>query len=239
MSFFIGTSGFSYDPWKGPFYPEDIKKTAMLSFYASRFNTVEINNTFYRMPTPKLLEGWGSQVPDTFRFVIKTPQRITHIGRLKEVEKDAQFFFETLKVLDGKLGPVLVQLPPNLKVDLDRLNRFLDLVPADRKIAFEFGNVSWNCDEVFALLRGFGRAALVLVDDEKERGDSVAHVRASGITAFGYARLRKAEYGSKELATWQKTLRELSSEPWVFFKHEDEGKGPAFGLALQKLFEKQ
>jgi uncharacterized protein YecE (DUF72 family) len=229
-AYYIGTSGFSYDPWKGVFYPEKIKKDAMLTFYANVFNTVEINNTFYRMPTETLLAGWQTQVPAGFRFAIKTPQRITHIGRLKEVQDPSARFFEVKKVLGEQNGPTLVQLPPNMKIDLDRLSAFLALVPEHERLVFEFGNASWLEAETYAVLRAFGRACLCVVDDEKDRATLVS------LGDFAYARLRREVYSDAELEDWTARLREIGTkEQWLFFKHEDAGTGPKLAQRMQSI----
>ena len=172
----IGTSGFSYKEWKGSFYPEDLPASAMLSFYASRFPTVEINNTFYRMPTASVLSSWAEQVPDGFTFALKASQRITHRARLKDAGDSVEFFFRVATTLGDRLGPVLFQLPPNLKKDLPRLSDFLRLLPAGSRSAFEFRHVSWFEDHVFDALRAAG-AALCVAEDEA-RGPIFARAMA-------------------------------------------------------------
>ena len=149
---FAGASGFSYKPWKGPFYPEGLPDAEMLGYYAARLPAVEINNTFYRLPKAKMLEDWAAQTPDGFRFVLKASRRITHMQRLKDVGELVGYLFETAGALGPKLGPLLFQLPPHLKKDLDRLRTFLELVPADRRVALEFRNASWFEDDVFEAL---------------------------------------------------------------------------------------
>src|SRR5512135_469205 len=153
-----GTSGFSYKEWKGSFYPEDLPAPRMLAYYAERLPAVEINNTFYRMPKPALLEGWAAEVPPEFRFVLKASQRITHFKRLKEAGDDVAYFFGVAAVLGERLGPALFQLPPNLKKDLPRLEAFLETIPQDRRPAFEFRHASWFEDDVFEALRRKGAA---------------------------------------------------------------------------------
>src|SRR5688500_9578709 len=158
LRLFAGASGFSYKPWKGPFYPVDLPDAEMLSYYAARLPAVEINNTFYRLPKAKVLEDWAAQTPDGFRFVLKASRRITHMQRLKEVDELVAYLFETAGTLGPRLGPLLFQLPPHLKKDLDRLRTFLDLVPADRRVALEFRNASWFHDEVLEALRAHDAA---------------------------------------------------------------------------------
>lgn len=227
MRVLVGTSGYSYKPWKGNFYPEDLKDADMLRFYSSRFPTVEINNTFYRMPTKPLIERWAGEVADGFTFVLKAPQRITHQRRLANAADDVAFLFETAAVLGPKLGPVLFQTPPFLKKDAPRLREFLALLPAGQRAAFEFRHPSWFDDEVLEALRA--RDAALCEADTDEEAISTLRPTAS----WGYLRLRRAEYLDAEIAAWAGRIR---SQPWteafVFFKHEDEGKGPALAAKL-------
>ena len=223
MRVFTGTSGYSYKEWKGRFYPEKMKDADMLGYYAGRFPSVEINNTFYRMPAPDMLRKWGEQTPESFTFVLKAPQRITHHRRLASVNEDVAYFLETARALGPKLGPVLFQLPPYMKKDLDRLEAFLDLLPPDPPAAFEFRHASWFDDEVREALRARG-AAMCLADTDEEPLTEVT------VTApWGYLRLRRLAYSEADLAAWADRVR---SQPWerafVFFKHEDEARGPEF-----------
>ena len=149
-----GASGFAYKPWKGPFYPAGLPDAGMLAFYAARLPAVEINNTFYRLPKADVLAGWAEQTPESFRFVLKASRRITHIQRLKEVGELVDYLFQTAATLGDRLGPLLFQLPPHMKKDLDRLRVFLERVPKGRRVALEFRNASWFEDDVFELLRG-------------------------------------------------------------------------------------
>ena len=173
LRLFAGASGFSYKPWKGPFYPADLPDAEMLGYYAARLPAVEINNTFYRLPKATVLEDWAAQTPDGFRFVLKASRRITHIQRLKDVGELVAYLFKTAGTLGAKLGPLLFQLPPHLKKDLDRLRAFLDLVPADRRVALEFRNASWFEDDVFEALRAHDAALCVAETepDDKEAGE--------------------------------------------------------------------
>src|SRR5258708_507301 len=138
MQIRIGTSGYSYKEWKGSFYPEDLPASGMLAYYAERFSTVEINNTFYRMPTEALVAGWADGTPESFSFVLKAPQRITHMLRLKNVADTVARFLKVAAELGKKQGPLLFQLPPNFKKDTPRLVDFLELVPRTVRAAFEF-----------------------------------------------------------------------------------------------------
>jgi uncharacterized protein YecE (DUF72 family) len=225
----VGTSGYSYKEWKGRFYPEDLPAAQMLRFYAERFPTVEINNTFYRMPEEKTLEQWKSQVPDAFRFVLKAPQRITHKKRLADVADDVQYLLRTAEVLGESLGPMLFQLPPYFRKDLARLRDFLSLVPRGR-VALEFRHVSWFDDEVLEALRG--RAAALCNAQTDETTDREIRSTAD----WGYLRLRKTDYSDEELRDWSERLRTQPwSEAYVFFKHEDEAKGPQFAARFASL----
>ena len=227
MHVFTGTSGYSYKEWKGRFYPEKMKEADMLAHYAGRFPTVEINNTFYRMPAPEMLRKWGEQTPESFTFVLKAPQRITHHRRLAAAEDDVAYFFDTAKALGPKLGPVLFQLPPYMKKDLDRLKAFLDLLPPDPPAAFEFRHASWFDDEVREALRARG-AALCLADTDEEPLTDIA------VTApWGYLRLRRLAYSEADIAAWADRVRAQSwDRAFVFFKHEDEARGPEFAATF-------
>jgi len=226
----IGTSGFSYDEWKGNFYPEKMAAKDMLRYYAERFPTVEINNTFYRMPKEDLFQGWMGQVPESFAFVIKAPQKITHIARLKECEDLLRRLFNVTAVLGARLGPLLFQLPPNFKKDVPRLEAFFAAMPERRRVAFEFRNASWFDDETFEALRKQG-AALCVADTGEE---PVAPLVPT--TDWGYLRLRRENFSDAELKEWAKRI---GGQPWsdayVFLKHEEEGKGPKLAAKLMKF----
>ena len=223
MRIHVGTSGFSYPAWKGAFYPTDLPARRMLSFYAQRFGSCEINSTFYRMPKGDALAKWLAEVPEGFSFVLKASQQITHRKRLKEADEPTRYFFEQASALGARLGPVLVQLPPNLKKDLPRLEAFLALVPEGRRVALEFRHASWQDDDVRAALAGRSAALATVESDDDGATPLVATAR------FGYLRLRRTEYTPGELAGW---LERVRAQPWdeafVFFKHEDEARGPAF-----------
>jgi len=167
MNFYVGTSGYSYKEWKGTFYPDDLAGKEMLRFYGERFRSVEINNTFYRMPKASVLEEWAAEVPADFKFVLKASQRITHKQRLKDTGDSVSYLLEVAGVLKERLGPLLFQLPPFLKKDAPRLREFLALLPTGRRAAFEFRHQSWFDDEVFSLLRD-RRAALCIAEAEND-----------------------------------------------------------------------
>lgn len=222
MRVLVGTSGYNFPEWKGSFYPAKLPATQMLPYYAERLSTVEINYTFYRMPNAKTVAGWGQAVPDGFTFVLKAPQRITHIGRLKDVDDPLRYFTETIRPLGPKLGPVLVQLPPNFKQDLARLKDFLTLFPADLQCAWEFRHPSWFDDATYEALRT-ANAALCIADTE------AGHTPLEATADFGYFRLRDEAYTKKQLGQWAGTVRSLGQSwgrAFVFFKHEEAGLGP-------------
>jgi uncharacterized protein YecE (DUF72 family) len=226
----VGTSGYSYKEWRGKFYPERFPAKEMLRFYASRFAAVEINNTFYRLPSEVLLQSWAEQVPSNFRFVLKAPRRITHIKRLKDSEAEIEYLFRTAAALKDCEGAVLFQLPPNLLKDIERLRSFLSLLPDDRNVAFEFRHPSWFDDQVFDCLRMRNIALCVADTDETE------HCKSVSTATWGYFRLRRRHYTAEELRQWKERIR---SQPWdhayVFFKHEDEAKGPKFAKEFLDL----
>jgi uncharacterized protein YecE (DUF72 family) len=225
MNVIVGTSGYSYKEWKGSFYPDDLPASKMLSFYASHFQAVEINNTFYRMPAATMLEKWAAEVGDGFVFVLKAPQRITHQKRLAGTEDDVRHLFEVAEALGSKLGPVLFQLPPYTRKDAGKLRDFIASLPRDRRIAFEFRHDSWFDEEIYGVLRD--RDAALCLSDTDESGDPEQLLIPTA--SWGYLRLRRTEYPGDALADWAARVeRQAWQSAFVFFKHEDEGKGPAF-----------
>ncbi len=230
MNLLVGTSGFSYKEWKGSFYPKDLPDKQMLHYYAERFATVEINNTFYRMPSESVLTGWAGEVPAAFSFVLKAPQRITHRERLKESGDSVAYFLKVSAVLGERLGPLLFQLPPNLRKDVPRLRDFLDLLPRERRTAFEFRHASWFDDEVYDALRGHGAALCIAEADDDLEVPFVA------TAPWGYLRLRRPDYGDEELRAWAERLKQQDwNDVYLFFKHEDEGKGPKLAARFLEL----
>jgi uncharacterized protein YecE (DUF72 family) len=228
VNLFVGTSGYSYKEWKGSFYPEKIPAKDMLSYYASRLQAVELNNTFYRLPQKSMVESWKSQVPDNFRFSVKASQRITHFKRLKDAASETKFMLETVSALEDRLGVVLFQLPPNMKKDIERLETFLKDLPADTPAAFEFRHPTWFDDDVLALLRSQNRALCVSDTDDMP----ASHIDKTA--DWGYMRLRRGAYSEADLKEWISRMRAQEwTNTFVFFKHEDEGTGPK--LAAQFL----
>jgi uncharacterized protein YecE (DUF72 family) len=230
----VGTSGYNYPEWKGTFYPATLPASKMLAYYVERFPTVEINATFYRMPNAKTLGAWRDAAPGGFSFVLKAPQRITHMARLRDVDQPLAYFCETARVLGARLGPLLFQLPPNLKKAADRLGDVLAKIPPDLRAAFEFRHESWFDEEVYGLLRARNAALCVA---ETEAGATPAVATAD----WGYLRLRAVEYTDADLTRWIATLGRMGAgwrEAFVFFKHEDSGTGPALAARLRALLER-
>jgi uncharacterized protein YecE (DUF72 family) len=229
MQLLAGTSGFAYAEWKGSFYPEELPAREMLAHYAAKLPAVEINNTFYRLPKASVLEGWAAQVPGDFRFSIKASRRITHFGRLAGVESETAYLLETCAKLGPRLGALLFQLPPNLPADLPRLERFLELLPAGTPAAFELRHPSWHTPEIEAVLAA---RACTLVTADTDDDETPAELARGA--SWGYLRLRRTAYDRAALAGW---AQRIAAQGWeralVFFKHEDEGTGPA--LAAQFL----
>ena len=230
MNVRVGTSGYSYAEWKGNFYPEKMAAKDMLHYYAEHFPTVEINNTFYRMPKEDLLSGWAAQVPESFQFVIKASQRITHIRRLKECAEELGYLYRVTATLQARLGPLLFQLPPNFRKDVPRLQGFLDAMPEKRRVAIEFRHASWFDDETFQALRNQGVALCVADTGEEPVVPLVA------TTDWGYLRLRREDFSDADLKDWAKKIR---AQPWnaayVFMKHEEEGRGPKLAARLIEI----
>lgn len=229
MKIHVGASGFGYTEWKGKFYPEKISTRDMLRFYSERFDTVEINNTFYRMPTEGVLNSWAEQVPDDFVFAIKAPQVITHLKRLRNVDEETGYLFRTLSVLGKKLGPVLFQFPKSCHADFTALRDFLELVPGI-SCAFEFRHPSWLDDEILNLLRKRDYS-LCTADTDEDPADEII-----GTASWGYLRLRRSGYTDADLSQWMKRiLAQKWERAFVFFKHEDTAKGPEMAVRFREL----
>ena len=231
MQVLAGTSGYAFKEWKGSFYPLSLKDDGMLGYYATRFPTVEINNTFYRMPKENVLEDWASQVPDTFTFAIKASQRITHFARLKPESKDAlDFMLRNTNLLGGKLGPMLFQLPPNMKKEIERLKVFLDFLPRTRRFAVEFRHSSWFDEDVVEALKAKD-VAMTIIDQDDFSTPPVS------TASWGYVRLHKLDYDAKALGEWAALVKEQPwSEAYVYFKHDEGvGSGPPAVDAFRAL----
>jgi len=231
MTLYVGTSGYSYKEWKGSFYPETISPKDMLTYYASRLHAVELNNTFYRMPQPSMIESWKAQVPKNFRFSVKAPQSITHFRRLNNAGAQTQLMLKTVAALEDRLGAVIFRLPENMKKDLKRLETFLKELPADTPTVFDFRHPMWFDDEVVALLRSQNR--VFCVSDIEELPESYTFKTAD----WGYVRLRRERYTKAELVKWVKRIKAQKwKDTYVFFKHEDEGTGPKLAAQFLELF---
>jgi uncharacterized protein YecE (DUF72 family) len=228
MNVRVGTSGYSYKEWKGPFYPKEVPAKKYLSYYSARLPTVEINNTFYRMPTDKLALSWAAEVPEAFVFALKAPQRITHIAKMKNAQALTDAFVRVARTLGPRLGPLLFQLPPFMRKDVPLLRAFLETLPqgADRpRCAFEFRHASWFDDEVWQALRDH-RASLCVAEGETLESPLVA------TADWGYVRLRRDAYPDEVLAAW---AAKIQAQPWqeafVYLKH-DEGDAPSVAKKL-------
>jgi uncharacterized protein YecE (DUF72 family) len=232
MKVFTGTSGYGYKEWKGKFYPDKISADKMLAFYSGRLPTVEINNTFYRMPTAHVVESWAEQVPAGFVFVIKAPQIITHIKRLKNVKEETRYFFKTIFALGKRLGPVLFQFPGSFREDLPLLEDFLGLIPQKTLCAFLFRSKTWLHEGTYSLLRK-GKFSLGLEDTDE---DPVKDIVSTA--PWGYLRLRRMEYTNAELSAWAKKILDQDwKKAFVFFKHEDDAaaRGPELAVSFKGL----
>ena len=228
MELLAGTSGYSYKEWLGHFYPEKLPAAEMLRYYAERFATVEINNTFYRMPPEAMLTQWLTQVPERFTFTLKAPRRITYDKRLLEVESHVAEFLRRAAILGDRLGVVLFQLPHYLKKDLPRLCAFLELLPAGRRVAFEFRNDTWHGDDVFDALASRG-AMLCVTDTDEGETPFVA------TSDWGYVRLRRTFYDDADLDRWAaKVAAKGLPRTFVYFMHEDEALGTRFAGKLMQ-----
>ncbi|MBA2525360.1 MAG: DUF72 domain-containing protein [Pyrinomonadaceae bacterium] len=230
MTLYVGTSGYSYKEWKGSFYPEKLPAREMLTYYATRLPAVEINNTFYRLPQKSMLENWKEQVPAGFKFSVKASQKITHFKRLKETEEETRYLLETAAALEDRLGPLLFQLPPNMKKDLSRLQSFLGCLPNETKATFEFRHQTWFDDDVLELLSRKNHALCISDTDDLP----VSHIDKTA--DWGYLRLRRINYSEENLAEWFKRVIDQNwNDAFVFFKHEDEGTGPRLAGQFLKL----
>jgi uncharacterized protein YecE (DUF72 family) len=223
VNYFVGTSGYNYPEWRGSFYPEKFPANKMLGYYAERFNTVEVNYTFYRMPNEALLAGWAAGTPEHFLFTLKAPRRITHDSKLKNVADLTQAFCKIGGTLGTKLGILLFQLPPNFKRDDAVFNDFLDTLPDGTRAAFEFRHDSWHDPAVFDALKR-RNLALCIADSEKMSTPVIA------TADYAYLRLRDEGYQAADIERWATTLKELATarDGYVYFKHEEQGKGPEF-----------
>ena len=229
---YLGTSGFAYDGWKhGVFYPEGLKNREMLSYYASRLNSVEINYSFRRFPTEKTLTTWREQTPEEFRFALKANQRITHFRRLADADEDVRDFLERCRVLGDRLGTVLYQCPPSLPYDRGLIEAFVGYLPPHPRATMEFRHPSWR--KARDLLLAQGVAWCVAETDEQDPTPEDLSWEP-----FGYLRLRKTGYSDDELRAWAERIRpalEGGADVFLYFKHEDDGASPRMADRLRSL----
>jgi uncharacterized protein YecE (DUF72 family) len=230
--FFVGTSGWAYPSWKPEFYPEKLAQTKFLTYYASQLNTVEVNLTFRQLLKETTAQKWIEQTPGEFRFGIKAHQVITHIKRLKNADEFVQRFFSTIQPLAqaGKLGPVLFQLPPNMKADPKLLQEFMATLPRGIPVAFEFRHDSWFADDIFSCLKAHNRALCVAETEERVTPDVVT-------ADFCYYRYRKPEYSAEERQAMLRRMHEhLASgrDTYAYFKHEETPQGAIYAVDVLK-----
>jgi uncharacterized protein YecE (DUF72 family) len=239
VKIFIGTSGWHYKHWMGGvFYPAGTKGAEMFQYYARHFNTVEINNSFYRLPTAKTFDTWRESSPPNFQFAVKASRFITHMKKLKDPKSSSEKFFLVAERLEEKLGPILFQLPPRWKLNLDRLAEFLEILPAEHRYTFEFRDDSWHVPEVFKLLRKH-KAALCIHDFEEmkvphEITTDFAYIRFHGPTSAKYA----GEYSTSELRRWADEIaswRNKLSAVYAYFNNDPGGAAVRNAMTLKKL----
>jgi uncharacterized protein YecE (DUF72 family) len=232
MRYLVGTSGYNYPEWRGSFYPEKLPAAKMLGFYADHFNTVEVNYTFYRIPTEALLAGWARGTPDAFTFTLKAPRRITHDSKLQRCEDLTRTLCNAAQTLGTKLGALLFQLPPTCKRDDAVLTSFLELIPEGTRAAFEFRHASWHDDAVFDALKRHN-IALCVADSEKMSTPVIA------TADYAYFRLRDEGYQRADIERWASVVRQqpVGGDAFVYFKHEEQGKGPEFAKLLLGLLQ--
>ncbi len=235
MEFRIGTSGWHYKHWKGPFYPIDLPSSEMLAWYAARFNTVEINNSFYRLPTAEAVTAWKKTVPPDFRFAVKGSRFITHMKKFKDPEPALELFLPRVELLGRKLGPILFQLPPNWPLNLDRLSAFLDALPGRHRYTFEFRNAEWHTEAVYRLLERH-RAAFCIFD----LAGFMTPVRLT--TDFAYVRLHgpggkyQGSYSRQALQEWARKIESWQLKAaWVYFDNDQSGFAAANAATLREL----
>lgn len=225
MTVFVGTSGWQYDDWDGRFYPDEVAKKRWLEHFAERFAGVEVNNTFYRLPKRSTFEAWAERTPDDFVIAPKMSRFLTHVKRLKDPVEPVKRFFEHARGLGRKLGPVLVQLPPNFHAD-DRLDTALGEVPGDVRVAVEFRHGSWFDDEVYAVLSSHD-AALVLADQDSRPAGPIEQT-----AGWAYLRMHAGRadpepcYGRTSLEHWAERLAERwprDADRYVFFNNDTHG----------------
>jgi uncharacterized protein YecE (DUF72 family) len=237
MQVHIGTSGWHYKHWRGPFYPADVPPPKMLGWYAERFDTVEINNSFYKVPTSEALAGWCRQTPPNFCFAVKASRYITHNRKLKESGETVERFLSQITELGKRLGPILFQLPPSWKVNLARLEQFLNYLPPRHHYVFEFRNDSWNSQQVFDLLRRHNAALCMF--------ELAGYQSPMELTAdFAYIRLHgpgnkyQGDYTAAQLRAWANRIESWSKtlkHVFIYFDNDQAGFAAKNALELQNM----
>ncbi|MCA9668314.1 MAG: DUF72 domain-containing protein [Myxococcales bacterium] len=234
MRLHVGTCGYSYKEWKPGFYPPDLRQDAMLAYYSERFDCVEINSTYYRLPRSSVLEQWAATVPPEFRFALKASKRITHDQRLSRADDLVGYLLRTVETLGERLGPLLFQTPESFRCDLPRLVAFLALLPRDRRCTFEFRHASWHDDEVRAALRDRDMALCVTDDLAADAPGELPLVSTAG---WGYLRLMRVDYSDEQLADIARAVHAMPwSDAYVFFKHHTGEEGPRLAASLRAAF---
>jgi uncharacterized protein YecE (DUF72 family) len=233
----IGTSGWHYKHWVGRYYPAKLPSSKMLAWYQQQFDTVELNNTFYRLPPPEAVKEWRESTPPDFRFAVKGSRYLTHMKKLKDPEPGLEKFFSPVELLESKLGPILFQLPPGWDVNPGRLEHFLEVLPRQNRYAFEFRNQTWNHPDVYSLLRRWNAAYCAF--------DLAGYQSPVEITAdFTYVRLHgpggkyQGSYDDEALRRWARWVQSLSAELkaiYVYFDNDDSGYAPADALRLREM----
>lgn len=228
----VGTSGFSYKEWKRIFYPEDLSNPKLLPYYASRFQTVEIDSTFYRMPSAATLEAWRNVTPEDFRFTLKAPQQITHRQRIKVPSDALEYWISVAPGLGSRLAFIQYQLPPFMKCDIDRLKAFLEVLPAQPQASFEFRHPSWFTPEVVELLEHHGR---ILCIHDTDEGCTPMEIT----TNTTCVRLRRSEYSPSEREEWRRRWRDWAAagiDVYAYVKHKDNPNAPLIALEFAEGF---
>ena len=236
---YIGTSGWHYQHWKGPFYPEGLRTSGFLEHYSQHFSTAEVNNSFYRLPEEKTLAGWRDAVPESFIFSVKASRYLTHMKKLKDPQEPLKRLLDKVITLEDKLGPILFQLPPRWRLNPERLESFLEILPENHRYAFEFRDASWFDDEVYRILRGYGAAFCIY--------DLDGQTSPKEVTAdFVYVRLHgpkgpyQGRYGTEMLSGWTGAFSRWVNEGkdvYCYFDNDEAGYAPQDALRLQQMME--
>lgn len=239
-SVYIGTSGWEYKHWENVFYPKENGSVTKLNYYANELSSVEINSSFYRLPTEKILKNWVKEVPSTFIFAVKASRYITHIKKLKDPKESTDELFKRIEVLGEKLGPILFQLPPSWKCNKNRLDELLKILPKKYRYAFEFRNKTWITKEILALLREYNAAFCIYEIDKwlspKEITSDFVYIRL-----HGPQKAYKGNYSSKNLAGWAGAFaswRKKNLDIYCYFDNDEKGYAPHNALCLKKMIEK-